>query len=151
MVIVSNIIFLSRGLASRSAKFPISFQILKEHVKFSDIVLNYPPQGFGSAGIKPTMAFIDGGYVRKFFKDNFRNDNIDYNKLGNFLLQTVPIGGSRLEIIRYYYYDAIVENTQPDYQQQKEYFQKIERVPWFEVRLGRLEQRIGRTPEAKRS
>lgn len=100
-----------------------------------------------SAGPAPTfkslMIFIDGGYLRGGFKKVVGHDNIDFGKLGTFLTRySVPRGFRgyvRLDAIRAYYYDGIVDPLKHPrlHKQERKYFEKIEKYEYYEVKLGR--------------
>ena len=87
------------------------------------------------------MIFIDGGYLRSEIIRKFGHDRIDYWSLFGFLINNCSYGASlHMEIIRIYYYDAIV-----DYKENKEkhliqesYFDNIRKINNYEVKLGRL-------------
>jgi len=104
------------------------------------------PRTFGSAGYsKPTervMIFIDGGYIRKVYKELFRNDEIDYGKLIEGLLgfyNSYDSNPFRADLIRAYYYDAIVDPEEKEkFNNQKEYFKKVSNCFFITIRLGKL-------------
>ena len=85
------------------------------------------------------MIFIDGGYLRKWFeKKGFGKENLP---LGRFSLLITKIALHDLNnaiIIRSYFYDAIVDHSDPRYEYQKKFFQGIDLYPNYDVRLGRL-------------
>jgi uncharacterized LabA/DUF88 family protein len=93
------------------------------------------------ATFRPVMIFIDGGYIREIFKDKFGHDNIDFYKLVN-IMNELPFRGKSIqgELLRAYYYDAIVEQSEDPhlFNKQRAYFDSIEQSPDVEVRLGRL-------------
>src|SRR3989344_4361764 len=87
------------------------------------------------------MAFIDGGYLREQCKRKIGTDSIDYNVLKNRLESefNANCGGKYTgDLIRIYYYDAIVKSNDPKHQEQEERFAKIKRIDGYEIRLGRL-------------
>lgn len=96
------------------------------------------------APLKPTeriMIFIDGGYVRKTYTELFGNDNIDYGKLLSGLVQfyeAAPSNIFRPNLIRAYYYDAVVDENARERTQQMRYFTKVTRNFSYTVRLGHL-------------
>lgn len=87
------------------------------------------------------MVFIDGGYLRECSKSVYDNDKIDFNSLhSHFINSYVSLGFHPFQanIIRIYYYDAIVENDHPNYLTQRAYFMKIDEYDKYTVRLGKL-------------
>jgi len=95
-----------------------------------------PPKPF-----ERVMVFIDGGYLRELCKKFYKHDNIDYEKFRQDLINLFnryDINPFQADLIRIYYYDAIVEEGQPDYKAKKEYFDDIESKYSYTVRLGRL-------------
>jgi uncharacterized LabA/DUF88 family protein len=86
------------------------------------------------------MGFIDGGYLRELCKENCGNDNINSENLWALLLRSFNyyhINPFLANLIRIYYYDAIVEEGQ-DYEKQKKYFEVIPEQYPYTVRLGKL-------------
>lgn len=87
---------------------------------------------------RPSMIFIDGGYLREEVKSVFGHDNIDFAFLPH-LLDWSNLGGPiHPELIRVYYYDAIVDHKDLKYDEQNRYFERIQENNDYEVRLGRL-------------
>jgi len=87
------------------------------------------------------MIFIDGGYLREGFKKLLGHDKINFTNLSGLLRQAVStrIGGNmQPDLIRAFYYDAIVEPKGAGYEKQREYFDAIRESPRYEVKLGRL-------------
>lgn len=89
--------------------------------------------GSGSSKpLEPVMIFIDGGYLRKLFKDNFGHDNINFEKLSSYLVfiyNHYPQNMFRANLIRTYYYDGL-PNSEIDslaFTKQKAYFEDIKR------------------------
>ena len=88
------------------------------------------------------MVFIDGGYLRGLCKTFCGHDNIDVKKLrdnivnafNNMVEQQYPFFAN---LIRIYFYDAIVEEGHPKFLEQKEYFGKLS-CQFLTLRLGRL-------------
>ena len=81
---------------------------------------------------------IDGGYLRKNIKDMIGNDDIDFLFLTRYLFDTLDEGRIKAELIRAYYYDAIVDSGEFAYQDQEKYFDEIKKEEKLEVKLGRL-------------
>jgi len=94
-----------------------------------------------STTFRPVMIFVDGGYIREIFRDRFGHDNIDFGKLVN-IMNEYPFRRRSIqgELLRAYYYDAIVEQSEEPrlFSKQRAYFDAIENLPDVEVRLGRL-------------
>ena len=88
------------------------------------------------------MIFIDGGYLRECLKRKFGNDTFSLNgfqDLVYYLINCVKYGRIEGELIRTYYYDAIVDETEKDKRQaQKNFFSTLSNVSFCTVRLGRL-------------
>ena len=80
--------------------------------------------------------FIDGSNFYHCVKDEFGKTSLDFGKLIDALC-------SDRELVRAYYYNAPVDQTSaPDmYRGQQRFFDALRQVPYFEIRLGRLEQR----------
>lgn len=90
---------------------------------------------------RPVMVFIDGGYLREIFREKFGHENINFYKLINIMNQ-YPFREKSIqgELLRAYYYDAIVEQTEDShlFAKQRAYFDSIEKFPDIQVKLGRL-------------
>jgi len=98
-----------------------------------------------SGGYSPTlrtvMIFIDGGYLRDYLKKNFSTEKINFDFFTNRIMDMSIGGPVRGELIRVYYYDAIVDHDDDTkkYDEQKEYFDFIKnRFQGYTVKLGRL-------------
>lgn len=89
--------------------------------------------------LEKVMIFIDGGYLRKLFLDLIGDDNIDFFKLRNYMLDSynrTPINPFSPNLIRVYYYDGI-SDKEPDHTKHKKYFDKLKvRYFFLTVRLG---------------
>ena len=88
------------------------------------------------------MIFIDGGYLREGFKRIYKHERINWPGL-YVLLKTLAQEERRYpEVIRAYYYDAIVDPMEnPDkFKKQKEYFSEIEEHGVYDVKLARLKK-----------
>ena len=83
------------------------------------------------------MIFIDGGYLREEVKRVFGHDNIDFAFLPLLLNSSIRRGHIHPELIRVYYYDAIVEHKDLKYDEQNSYFERIQETNDYEVKLGR--------------
>ena len=100
-----------------------------------------PLTGAPTLAYRTLMIFIDGGYLREGFKNLVGHDRIKFERLFSWLIEGVKWhlqGNVVPEIIRAYYYDAIVEAGEPEYKEQDEYFDEIRLTHGFDVRLGRL-------------
>jgi uncharacterized LabA/DUF88 family protein len=86
------------------------------------------------------MMFIDGGYLREGFKRIYGHDEINFPDLFSLLKNFAFEERRRPEVIRAYYYDAIIDPEQDlgEYKKQKAYFSGIEQNAVFEVKLARL-------------
>ena len=95
--------------------------------------------GSGSTpAYRPSMIFIDGGYLREGVKRVFGHDNIDFAFLPHLLDWSSLRGPIHPELIRVYYYDAIVDHKDLKYDEQNRYFERIQENNDYEVKLGRL-------------
>lgn len=95
--------------------------------------------GSGSTpAYRPSMIFIDGGYLREGIKKVSGHDNIDFALLPHLLRWSTLSGPIQPELIRVYYYDAIVDHKDPKYDEQNRYFERIQENNNYEVKLGRL-------------
>ena len=86
------------------------------------------------------MVFIDGAYLRKRCKEFGGHDNVKWSKLSwNFIrmFNTYGTNPFNANLIRIYYYDAIVPKTNPDYENDMKYFEKIDSQYAYTVRLGK--------------
>lgn len=87
------------------------------------------------------MVFVDGGYLRRLCKEFWGHDNIRWSRLSWSFIRMFNTYGTNpfnADLIRIYYYDAIVPETDPDYVTQNKYFEKIEAGYAYTVRLGTL-------------
>jgi uncharacterized LabA/DUF88 family protein len=103
--------------------------------------------------IKPNMpfervvVFIDGAYLRIRCKEFGGHDNIKWSKLSRTFIRmfnTYRTNPFNANLIRIYFYDAIVPETDPDYKTQDKYFQRISGNYAFTVRLGTLKKSYGK-------
>jgi uncharacterized LabA/DUF88 family protein len=99
------------------------------------------PVASGSTPVyRRVMIFIDGGYLREGFRRIYGHDEINFPGLF-VLLKAVAVEEMRVpEVIRAYYYDAIIDPEEDlnEFKRQKEYFSKIEEHAVYEVKLARL-------------
>ena len=85
------------------------------------------------------MAFVDGGYLRENFKRKTEAD-VDYGKLEDHLIETFNAncrGMYRGDLIRTYFYDAIVDQSHEKYGEQNDYHNRI-KSHGIQVILSRL-------------
>jgi len=89
--------------------------------------------------------FIDGGYLDKILRDEFAGTRVDYSRLVAALASQVKPG---IDVLRTYYYHCLpYQGTPPtpDESQRvssmQKFLDKIERLPRFQLRLGRLARR----------
>ncbi|HEV2740559.1 MAG TPA: NYN domain-containing protein [Candidatus Elarobacter sp.] len=82
--------------------------------------------------------FIDGGYLMKLLKEEFGSPGIDFKKLAE------EMAGDH-DIFRAYYYNCMPhQGTTPNVEEQERYkkarrfYDALNRLPRFEVRLGKL-------------
>ena len=78
--------------------------------------------------------FIDGSNLYHGLKHEIGNTRLDFQKFIEWLL-----AGRRL--VRTYYYNAPVSGPSANATDQQKFFAKLRLLPYFEVRLGRLEPR----------
>jgi len=90
------------------------------------------------------MVFIDGSNLYHNLKLNNCGTRVDIGKLAQFLC-----GPRRL--MRTYYFNAIVnQRDDPEkYREQEKFFDALRRIPYFEVKLGRLERQAEECPTCK--
>ena len=99
------------------------------------------------------MVFIDGGYFRALCKKFGGHDNFDVAKLrdsivnafNNMVEQGYPFLGN---LIRIYFYDAIVNDQHPKYEEQRNYFNNLT-CQFLTLRLGELVQSSNKPPRQK--
>jgi uncharacterized LabA/DUF88 family protein len=98
------------------------------------------PLFLGRAGTVADLAavFIDGGYLMKVLKEEFGSPSIDFKKLAERLV------GDH-DLFRAYYYNCMPhQGTTPSVEEQDRYnrarrfYDALNRLPRFEVRLGKL-------------
>ena len=82
--------------------------------------------------------FIDGAYLGKVIREEFPGSRIDYQKLSAAMAAPAPI-------LRTYYYDCPVYQSNPPtqsererYANQRRFFNALELTPRYKIRLGRL-------------
>ena len=92
---------------------------------------------------KRIIGFVDGGYLRETCKKLYNHDKIDFLKLQKKFVYWFNVRVStkypfQADLIRVYYYDAIVNPEHQDYKTQRKYFSDIEKEMLYVVRLGEL-------------
>jgi len=104
------------------------------------------PQALGgpSPSYRRVMVFVDGGYLREYLKKKWGNDGFatgPFQTLTRLLIEHVNFGIIFGELIRTYYYDAIVDEKEKDERErQSKFFGTLRRLPFCTVRLGRLKK-----------
>jgi len=86
------------------------------------------------------MAFVDGGYLREECANRF-DEEINYLKLKESILSYFNAncnGKYAGDLVRIYYYDAIIDRLNPKYDKQNDYFNRIKGNNGYQVRLGKL-------------
>ena len=88
------------------------------------------------------MIFIDGEYLSKGFERIYKHNEINFPGLYVLLKNLAVEERRRPEVIRAYYYNAIVDPEEyfDKYKEQKEYYSKIEEHAVYEVKLARLKK-----------
>ena len=95
---------------------------------------------YGRIPLARVMAFIDGGYLREQCSKKF-NDKINFEELKGHIIgqfNSNTNGNYKGDLIRIYYYDAIVDHENPKFKEQTDYFNRIIDINGYEVRLGDL-------------
>ncbi len=84
--------------------------------------------------------FIDGGYLNKIIKKNFRGLPLDYLKLSDKICSDLEL--NRLRTYFYHCLPIVRKNNEEDLSRQsnmQKFLTKIKRLPRFEVKLGKLQ------------
>jgi len=87
------------------------------------------------------MFFIDGGYLKKWITDKCKKtmSDFDFGSFGFQVIKQAFPGGNPAIIIRAYFYDGLVDPTEPEYTTQKKIHENIViQNSNFEVKTGRL-------------
>ena len=104
----------------------------------------YDRMAFSGRSITPLyksiMFFIDGGYIRPIFKNLFNTDDINFPEFVKYISVKVSSPYFKVMLQRVYYYDANVqlEVDQSKHKELNQYFEKIRKYDYHEVKLGRL-------------
>lgn len=95
-----------------------------------------------SPSYRQVMVFVDGGYLREYIKKKWGSQELATGPLQSLtrkLIEYVQFGNIYGELIRTYYYDAIVDEKEKDERErQNEFFDTLRTLPSCTVRLGRL-------------
>ena len=100
--------------------------------------------GIGFAPKSPIaslMAFIDAGYLRAEFDRIAPNQKIDFVALKQKIAENFNAncnGKYDGDLVRVYYYDAIVDSSHPKYNEQNDYLSTIKKINGYQIRLGKL-------------
>src|SRR3972149_6776389 len=95
---------------------------------------------YGRTPFSRVMAFVDGGYLREQCSKKF-NEEINFQELKGHIIgqfNSNTNGNYKGDLIRIYYYDAIVDHENPKFKEQTDYFNRIIAINGYEVRLGDL-------------
>ena len=87
------------------------------------------------------MIFVDGGYLQKVCENVLGKYSIDFEELAKGIVykyNSLPDNPFQADLIRVYYFDAIVDGGHPDYSTQKDFFDSIEKVNCYTVILADL-------------
>jgi uncharacterized LabA/DUF88 family protein len=92
--------------------------------------------GHGQVEDERVVVFVDGSNFYRCLKQSQGTHRVDYLKLCK------KLAGQR-KLIRIYYYNAVVrrEDGEERYQEQQRFLEMLRKVPYLELRLGRLEKR----------
>jgi uncharacterized LabA/DUF88 family protein len=95
-----------------------------------------------SRSYRQVMIFVDGGYLREYIKKKWGSQELatgPFQSLTRELIQYVQFRNIYGELIRTYYYDAIVDEKEKDERErQSKFFDTLRTLPFCTVRLGRL-------------
>ncbi|MEW5947189.1 MAG: NYN domain-containing protein [bacterium] len=93
--------------------------------------------------MKRVMVFIDGSNLYHALKKVYLRANVDFE----YMLANLVTPGR--ELIRAYYYNApvIAEEAPENYRNQQRFFSALKKIPYFEIKLGRLVRRQNRIVE----
>lgn len=78
--------------------------------------------------------FIDGNNLYHNLRSECGNTRLDYSKFVQWLCKD-------RKLVRAYYYNAPLPEDSEQGQQQQTFFSRLKSIPYFEIRLGRLEPR----------
>jgi len=86
------------------------------------------------------MAFVDGGYLREQCSNRF-DEEINYQKLKERIIShfNANVNGKYDgDLVRVYYYDAVVDHDNPKFKEQSDYFNRVIATNGYQVELGKL-------------
>lgn len=100
---------------------------------------------YTEGGISVRLAiFLDGGYLDRVLKD-LNSSRISYERLAHHIAETVYPG---IDLLRTYYYNCPPYQSSPPTEEEKQriskkqaFYEALQRLPRFEVRMGRLAKR----------
>jgi uncharacterized LabA/DUF88 family protein len=90
--------------------------------------------------MEKAVILIDGGYLYRILRDNFKSYDISFEKLSDVICNTL-----NLERLRTYYYTAMPykrKNNLEDekrYEKRQKFITSLKRIPRFEVKFGKLQ------------
>lgn len=86
------------------------------------------------------MMFIDGAYLRNEMIEKHGTDDIRFDLIPTIFALKLKWGSIDMEIIRAYYYDAVVDfkDNAEKHNEQETYFNNLRELNHYEVKLGRL-------------
>lgn len=86
--------------------------------------------------------FIDGGYLDKVLIHELGSASLDYGKFPNLIARNIS---KNIEIFRVYYYHCLpylgsepTPEDQERYDKMKSFFDRLNRLPRYEIRTGKL-------------
>ena len=89
--------------------------------------------------------FIDGGYVDKILRNDFGGIKISYSRLSQKIAQCIH---PDVDLLRLYYYHCLPYQSNPPTAEESErfaaaqdFYDAINRLPRYQVKLGRLARR----------
>lgn len=90
--------------------------------------------GLWEGALDRVMVFIDGSNLYHSVKAFYQRTDVDFAKF------CAKLSGPGRQLLRGYYYNAIVDQAQEPqrYAEQQRFFDRLRRVPRFEVKLGTL-------------
>jgi uncharacterized LabA/DUF88 family protein len=109
--------------------------------------MSYSP---GHRQFRQVMVFIDGGYLRPQLREHFRHDRFNlFGLVWGELVGMAAFGSTAPELVRTYYYDAVFPEGDAERIVQNEYFSRLRKNEFTQIRLGRLARRDGGPPRQK--
>lgn len=86
-------------------------------------------------GVERVCVFIDGSNFYHALRNAKLPYNLDFHKLG------LGLCNKSQKLIRVYYYNSPLPTGDPNYEAQQRFLSAVKRMPYVELRLGRLEPR----------